>query len=193
MSSRSGSSANLSDQELNDLHSIELDLGPGPAAPPPPAGAAPGFGPSPFVSPAPFAPSALAPSHAASTPAPDPNLPDPFALPPEPYAVPEARQAKPSVRDLANRVAEGGVRAAAHLSPMLEDARAKTAATTARAVDEAKSRGLVPLAAILVAVGVLVAIIFVVVRFVMPESGTTPASSEPRTKHVAESAGASQE
>jgi hypothetical protein len=194
MSSRSASSANLTEQELNELESIDLDLGAGLAAPTPSAGAAPGFGPAPFApsAPAPFAPSAPAPSHAALAPLPDPNLPDPFALAPEAYAAPEARQPKPSVHDLANRVADAGVRAAAHFSPMLEDARAKTGATTARAVKEAKSRGLVPLAAILVAVGVLVAVIFVVVRFVIPESGESPTSSEPRTKHVAESAGAIQ-
>jgi hypothetical protein len=195
MSSRAASSANLTEQELNELESIDLDLGGGLAAPPPSTGAAPGFGPPAFApsAPAPFAPYApAAPSHGALAPQPDPNLPDPFALAPEPYAAPEARQPKPSVHDLANRVADAGVRAAAHFSPMLEDARAKTGATTARAVKEAKSRGLVPLAAILVAVGVLVAVLFVVVRFVIPESGASPASSEPRTKHVAESAGAIQ-
>lgn len=187
------SSANLTEKDLADLQSIELDLGPGPAAPspPPPSPGAAGLGPDPFAAPLPGSGSA----HGGGAAPPAGLGPDPFALGPEPYAVPPASPSKPSVRDLANRVAEGGARAAAQLSPMLDDARARTAATTARAVDEAKSRGLVPLGAILVAVGVLVVVVFVVARFVLPDNGvgTSPGSGEPRTKHVAESAGATPE
>jgi hypothetical protein len=77
---------------------------------------------------------------------------------------------------------------------MLEDARAKTALGTARAVDQAKARGLVPLAAIFLAIGVLVVGVFAVALLFMRDSApTAPGSDEPRTKHVSESAGAKHE
>jgi len=193
----SGRDANLTEQELADLQSIELDLGPGPAAPAPPGSA---FGAHDTALTADLQGGSMLETAALAPPPPPPSAPlpapglgpDPFALG-EPYA-PAVPPPKPSVRDLAHRVAEGGARAAAQLSPMLEDARAKTSETTARAVDAAKSRGLVPLGAILVAVGVLAVIVFVVARFVLPESSSAPAGDgERRTKHVAESAGATHE
>lgn len=188
--------ANLTEENLADLDSLELDLGPGPGAPPAPSATpAPSLdtsGPS-MLEMAPVAPPAQAPFAQAGEPPPGLG-PDPFLLGPEPYPAPAAPAPKPSVRDIANRVAEGGARAAAQLSPILQDARAKTAETTARAVDEAKSRGYVPLAAILVAVGVLVVIVFVVARMFMPDGvPSAPSSGEPRTKHTAESSGATQE
>ncbi|MFO0639280.1 MAG: hypothetical protein U0183_08705 [Polyangiaceae bacterium] len=170
-------SANLSEQELANLQSIELDLGPGG----PDLAAAPGL---------------ATPDLGAPPSAPTPGA-DPFAQSPEPYAAPMAQAVpapKPSVREIAQRVAEGGARAAAHLSPMLADARAKTAQGTARAVDQAKARGLVPLAAIFVGVGVLVVGVFAVALLFMRDSApTAPGSDEPRTKHVSESAGAKHE
>lgn len=188
-------SANLSEQELANLQSIELDLGPGPAAPHAAPEAQSMFEPAggPDLS---AGPELATPDLGAPAPAPPPGA-DPFAQSPEPYAPPPPQAVpapKPSVREIAQRVAEGGARAAAHLSPMLEDARVKTAQGTARAVDQAKARGLVPLAAIFVAVGVLVVGVFAVALLFMRDSvPTVPGSDEPRTKHVSESAGAKHE
>ena len=187
--------ANLSEQELANLQSIELDLGPGPAAPHAAPEAQSMFEPAggPDLS---AGPGLATPDLSAPPPAPPPG-PDPFAQGPDPYAAPPGPAvpaAKPSVRELAQRVAEGGARAAAHLSPVLENARAKTAESTARAVDQAKAKGLVPLAAIFVAVGVLVVGVFAVALLFMRDSvPTAPGSDEPRTKHVSESAGAKHE
>lgn len=190
-------SANLSEQELASLQSIELDLGPGPTAPRSAPETESTFEPSggPDLA---AAPGFATPDLGAPPPAPNPGV-DPFAQGPDPFDAPPAQAPavpapKPSVREIAQRVAEGGARAAAHLSPMLEDARVKTAQSTARAVDQAKAKGLVPLAAIFVGVGVLVVGVFAVALLLMRDSTpTAPGSDEPRTKHVSESAGAKHE
>jgi len=154
------------------LGSLELDMGPAPAPPSP----------------------ALLPTDSSAS-APAPGLgPDPFAAPaeeaPPPAAVPPARA---SARELASRVAEGGVRVAASLSHQLHDARELTVRTTARAADAAvapKNRGLLALGGLILAVGALAVVIFVVARFVLPDDGAPRTTAPPHTKNVAESAGA---